>query len=562
MRSPVGVILLILMFCVQCFCTYGQVTPDTIYHIVKKSEDVYRISSLYNVPIDSIRRWNYLDRNYRVIEGMKLIIKHRKSANQNNTVGIKPRITDLRQKPKTPVVKIKPAVELSQNNKQTVKNKSTPKFENAIAGFPAHVVIPVPSDTISSKEELTSEKKGLTQLPDTSKYSEKVALKDSLQTSDRKVFLPIYSDPLVEVSKSTFFKKVLNFYFESGFLIKAIIFLNMLFLITSIILAIWLIYRRIWLGYIKFKQMKCQDRYRDFITDWLYEEHSTSVPESLIKELKDSVYRDVFTSELLSLHNNLTGESAEKLIELFHLAGFKKYSIQKVHRSFWHMKAKGFRELAQMRIKENFAIFKYLNSGNLTLSIEAQLAWIQLNPDDPLSFYDDPNVKLTQWGQLNLLLALKKSGRIPDFGRWLKSMSKSVSLFALKMAGNYKQFENVELITQRLDDDDQEIRREAICALGKMAIPSKAPVLQQLFPKEELENKTEIIRSLIMMSESSNAPFFEEVLLNETDINLRILSAKGLVSLGNTGNSRLNSLFLNADPMLKKIIIHAKDNRI
>jgi HEAT repeat protein len=215
-----------------------------------------------------------------------------------------------------------------------------------------------------------------------------------------------------------------------------------------------------------------------------------------------------------------------------------------------------------MRIKENQAIFRYLNSGNVTLSIEAQLAWIQLNPDDPLSFYDDPNVKLTQWGQLNLLLALKKGGRIPDFGRWLTSMGKSVSLFALKMAGNYKQFENVELVTQRLDDDDQEIRREAICALGKMVIPSKATVLQQLFPKEELENKTEIIRSLIMMSESSNASFFEEALLNETDVNLRILSAKGLVSLGNAGMSRLNLLLLNADELLKKIIIHAKDNRI
>jgi hypothetical protein len=207
-------------------------------------------------------------------------------------------------------------------------------------------------------------------------------------------------------------------------------------------------------------------------------------------------------------------------------------------------------------------IFKYLNSGNVTLSIEAQLAWIQLNPDDPLSFYDDPNVKLTEWGQLNLLLALKKSGRIPDFGRWLKSMSKSVSLFALKMAGIYKQFDNVDLVTQRLDDNDRDIRREAICALGKMALPSHTTVLQQLFPKEELENKIEIIRSLIMMSEFSSIPFFEEVLLNETDINLRILSAKGLVSLGDIGKEKLDSIFLEADPILKKIIIHAKDNRI
>jgi hypothetical protein len=510
MRSPISTTLSILAFFVQSFCSCGQETTDLVYHIVKKNESAYQISLRYNVPVDSIRRWNYLDRNYRVIEGMKLIIKQSNGTNQTNASGTNPRLINPGQK----------------------------------------------SDKISSKSNLTSEK-SLIRLPDTS-YTLKAPLRDSLQTG----FLPLFSDPLVQENKSTFFRKVLHFYLESGILIKSIIFLNLFFLISSILLAAWLIYRRIWLGYIKFKKMKCQDRYRDFIMDWLYEENTVTVPESLIKELKDNVYRDVFTSELLSLHNNLTGESAEKLIDLFHLAGFKKYSIQKVNRSFWHLKAKGFRELAQMRIKENFAIFKYLNSGNVTLSIEAQLAWIQLNPDDPLSFYDDPNVKLTQWGQLNLLLALKKSGRIPDFGRWLTSMSKSVSLFALKMAGTYKQFENVELVTQRLDDNDQEIRHEAICALGKMALHSQAPVLMQLFPREGLENKTEIIRSLIMMSESSNAPFFEKVLLNEADVNLRILSAKGLVSLGNTGNSRLDLLFLNADPLLKKIIIHAKDNRI
>jgi hypothetical protein len=459
---------------------------------------------------------------------MKLIIRHRKNSNQNN--------------------------------KQTGADKPAPKFQNAIVGLPSHTILPIRSDTISSKVNLISEK-SLAQLPNILNSSKKT-LKDSLLTTDRRGYFTLFSDPIDQGDKTTFFKRVLNFYLESGILIKAIIFLNLFFLFSSILLATYLIYRRIRQGYIKFKQMKCQDRYRDFITDWLYEEHPARIPQSLIKELKDNVYRDVFTSELLSLHNNLTGESADKLIELFHMAGFTKYSIQKVRRPFWHLKAKGFRELAQMRIKENQAIFRYLNSGNVTLSIEAQLAWIQLNPDDPLSFYDDPNVKLTQWGQLNLLLALKKGGRIPDFGRWLTSMGKSVSLFALKMAGNYKQFENVELVTQRLDDDDPDIRREAICALGKMAMPSKAAVLQQLFPKEGLDNKTEIIRSLIMMSESSNDTFFEETLLNETDVNLRILSAKGLVSLGKAGIDRLNLLLLNADELLEKIIIHAKDNRI
>jgi len=64
------------------------------------------------------------------------------------------------------------------------------------------------------------------------------------------------------------------------------------------------------------------------------------------------------------------------------------------------------------------------------------------------------------------------------------------------------------------------------------------------------------------MSDSSNVPFFEEVLLTETEISLRILSARGLVSLDSIGEERVNLLYEEADPVLKTIIIHAKDDRI
>ena len=130
------------------------------------------------------------------------------------------------------------------------------------------------------------------------------------------------------------------------------------------------------------------------------------------------------------------------------------------------------------------------------------------------------------------------------------------------MSGIYKQFENVELVTQRLSDVDSQIRHEAICTLGKMAIPSYSTKLQELYGKEEIANKTEILRSLIMMSDEVNVLFFAEALKNETDIYLRILSAKGLAMLNSIGNDLLDSIYCGADPILQKIIIHAKDNRI
>lgn len=581
MRYYACILLLIIILFVQSYCTYGLQKPDYIYHTVKADENVYRISLIYRVPMDSIKKWNFLDQNYKVIKGMQLIIKHPQTLSQNVNDSYQSADNKSHQKyqkrvltgfhivgEKENLFRISLLYQVSIDSIRRLNNLD----QSSVVIVGQRLIVPLrksgpriaantTAEKMSPSEKLTPDNSS-SQAPDSVERLKKDLSPDSLLTSQQKKALPVFDDPVEKDTGTTFLEIVKYYYHNSNYLFRFALFVNLFFLLSSIFMALGLVSRRMKKGYTEHKRLSCRDRYRDFITEWLYEEDIIDVPESLIKELRDSDYRDVFISELLSLHNNLIGESAERLTELYNLAGFKKYSIQKINRSFWHLKAKGFRELAQMKIKENYMIYKYLNSGNVTLSIEAQLAWIQLNPDDPLSFYDDPNVKLTEWGQLNLLIALKRSGRIPDFGRWLLSTSKSVSIFALKMEGIYKDFDNVELVAQRLDDNDKDIRREAICTLGKLALHSQCYKLQLLFPNEELENKTEIIRSLTMMSESTNIPFFEATLLNETDVNLRILAAKGLVSLGDIGTDRLDSLFRDADPILQKIINHAKDDRI
>jgi hypothetical protein len=420
----------------------------------------------------------------------------------------------------------------------------------------------MPEAVIPLKDTLPA-MKGPILLPDTLKKPEKATVVDSLNIGAHNLFLPLLSDPVDKITGSTLSEKILYYYDRSNYLFRIILFLNLFFIMSVLVLSVVLFIRRLRDGYIEFIRNRCQNGYRDFITGWIYDEQADSIPDPLMRELKNRICREVFTSNLLSLHSNLTGESAEKLVRLFNMAGLKKYSIMKVHNSLWHVKANGFREIAQMKIHEgNGLIYDYLDSGNEILRIEAQSAWIQLNPDDPLNFYNDSNAQITEWGQLNLLRALKKGGTIPNFGRWLKSESRSVAVFALKMSGIFKQLDNVDLVAQRLDDTDPEIRHEAICVLGKMAMPSTVYKLQQLLKNEELLNKTEIVRSLILISDPSNAPVFEEILLNETDIQLRILAAKGLILLNDIGSDRLDSLYTDADTRLKEIIIHAKDNRI
>jgi len=498
MRFSMYIPILIFWLLVQNIYVAAQGSPEFITHIVGEKENVYRISLHYGVPIDSVKSWNNLDEKYMILLGGKLKIRKQFKA-------------------------------LSQS---------------------------IETDKLSAETSRVV-------IPDTTNSLNNIRTVDSLADVPKYNYLPLLSEPFMISTEPYFYEKVLHSYFKANYIFKTVLLLNLFFILSVVVLLIVILIRRIKNGYINIRKSKCLDRYRDFITDWLYATDPSSVPESLLNELTDWVYRYVFTAELLSLHSNLTGDSADKLVKLFHLAGLKKYSIRKAFHSSWYVKAKGFRELAQMKItEERGLIFKYLNSSNDILRIEAQMAWIQLNPNDPLSFFDNPKVRLSEWGLLNSLVSLKKIDAVPDFGRWLSSLNKSVALFAIKMSGVFKQFDNVDMVTKRLDDSDMDIRHEAICALGKMAIPAPCQRLQQLFKNEEIINKSEIIRSLTMMSDSSNVPFFEEVILNETDISLRILSAKGLVSLVGIADDRLNFLLEKADPVLNAIIIHAKDDRI
>lgn len=382
---------------------------------------------------------------------------------------------------------------------------------------------------------------------------------NTLQDDQRVDFLLFYSEPVVIINNESFKEKILYYYRKSNFFYRVIIFINIFFVLSSIALSIVVIIRRMYDLRVKFKIRKCKEKYRDFITVWLYDELPKSIPEYLKNELKHRVNREVFTSELLSLHSNLIGESANKLNDLFHFAGLQKYSLRKVRNKFWHIKAKGFRELAQMNIIEgNQYIYKYLNSKNDVLRLEAQLAWLQLNTNNTDNFYDYPNIQITKWGQLNLLEAFRKIGAVPDFRNWLQNSNKNVTIFALKMTGIFKQFDSAELVSKLLYDADGEIRQEAIICLGKLAIPSSIYELQNIYYEEDRVNKTEILNSLCMISDSINIEFFKDVLLKETDTNLRIMSAKGLVSLGDSGKNVLNTLQDNVDPFLTKIINHAK----
>jgi len=82
----------------------------------------------------------------------------------------------------------------------------------------------------------------------------------------------------------------------------------------------------------------------------------------------------------------------------------------------------------------NDKISKSLKSKNDILRMEAQLALIRLNEDDPFGFLDHLTHHFTLWEQLNVYeLITLHNLPIPEFSRWTTSNNKSVVIFALRM---------------------------------------------------------------------------------------------------------------------------------
>lgn len=81
-------------------------------------------------------------------------------------------------------------------------------------------------------------------------------------------------------------------------------------------------------------------------------------------------------------------------------------------------------------------IEKCLNSPSTALRLEAELALMHLDRDDPFSFLGKLRLEFTPWEQLHVIeMAMRNNLFLPVFSRWLNSGNESVVIFCRRMSG-------------------------------------------------------------------------------------------------------------------------------
>lgn len=309
------------------------------------------------------------------------------------------------------------------------------------------------------------------------------------------------------------------------------------------------------------KKEEIKAEYQDTVTEYLFDEEKSG-DISALRSADTKEKKQILIDEIMQLYSNLSGEISNKLRELYFDLDLDNESVKKIHSDKWHVQAKGFRELAQMNVTMvNDEIEKCLNSPNNVLRMEAQLALIRLNYENPFGFLDKLQQSFTAWEQLHVYEMIKRHQiSVPSFSKWLNSSNHTVIIFSIKMIRAFKQDDAYDKLIPLLKHENKEIRKETIISLGELRNEEILPLLKEMFNIESRETQMFILGAMGKIPRESNIEFLREIL--EPNNQLRMEAAEALANIEEFGTSGLERILAKSDEDLQEIARHILDNRI
>ncbi len=351
--------------------------------------------------------------------------------------------------------------------------------------------------------------------------------------------------------------------------IRVLFAVTLIFILIILILLGVVLSSRIYKTGRSIKRDQLRKKYQKIFSELLFEERAFdgSIIDTFDKnDLSIRFNRETIMDEIIHLHENFTGEAAERLEEIYMRLNFHFDSLRKLKDKRWYVVAKGMRELALMNVKQalpNVSVFQ--NNKNEILRMESRVAIMKLSDNEPLSFLSNKDSKLSGWDTANIYSMLTKMPEkiIPDFSKWLNSPNKEIVLFCIQMIGAFRQQDSVNNLVQLLKSDDEDIRLSAIKSLRMLnAIAAERPMME-MYEGESIIIRTEILKTLEVTGSPHSAPFLEKILRQPfEDYPLAIQAVRSLLALGNSGSAIVERIFSQSGQQMQLVINHAKDKRL
>ncbi|WP_299523297.1 hypothetical protein [uncultured Lutibacter sp.] len=328
---------------------------------------------------------------------------------------------------------------------------------------------------------------------------------------------------------------------EEPLLIQIVWLLSFVLFVIIIISIIYLKFLRTHLRLNDKIAEKYKNEYEANLITYLYSENEegliSSEQQSIIKQLKNGAInkfkREIIISTLLKLLNEISGEMADSIQNLYYQTALNNYAVAKLKSGNWYFITEGIRELKLFRVKDAHKdVEKHVNHSKSEVRKEVQLYLVNLFSFKGLNFLNDLKTPLSEWDQIQLLEELQKfdDQEIPDITLWLKSENDYVVIFALKLAKIYNQFGMKEILLELLNHESERVRLELIPVLNHLYIVEAKEVLKSNFSERSREEQIEFLKLLENLGDENDEHFILQHIYNN-DFEIRLSALKILKNI-------------------------------
>lgn len=323
------------------------------------------------------------------------------------------------------------------------------------------------------------------------------------------------------------------------------------------------------LAYLKKKKADFDESVKQKVEQWITEvllnDSATElvIPDQFITLFKNPRARQTLIAELVREKGSFLGSVSQNLIKLYFHLGLNVDSRIKLDSKEPHIQCQGIHELCVMEQKDQVRkVYRFTNSPDNDVRIEAQTALIQWFGFSGLRFLDVVSVPITEFQQLKLLELLRPlpfTG-LPRLAKWLTSENDTVVCFALKLAEHYKQVHVHKESAECLNHKNEAVRVQAVKTLVQIANPSTAGLLTKAYETERFTNRLNILKELPKVATGDQKQFLMVQLDQENEF-LKLESAKVLAKCTTDGLDILEARSSLEPTPFKAIYLHVKSEK-
>lgn len=284
--------------------------------------------------------------------------------------------------------------------------------------------------------------------------------------------------------------------------------------------------------------------------DILFTEKNYTEQEIFTKfeDIVDEVNReslDIAVGVLVDFKND--GRESEKYPLIISSLGIIEHLERKFDSRSNSEKIDAFQEAFVLDLnKFDSKILRYAYSKNKMIRSEARNSHLALSSNDPYRFFDEFDRNLSKWDEIELMQYLqlqKERGNLEGLGKWINySKNDSLVVFLIKMVGFFKQKGIDEILIEKLEDDNELVRAEAILTMGELGINETEQDLIDRYYTEPEICQVAIVKTVKKFNSGKALKFLQQIFTDSNNIDTKKIIAEAILNYSYEGKIAFQNL--------------------